>query len=146
MYDHIMILSDLCYIRSGLCCIMSGLYHIISDLCHIKTMLDLCHILSDLCRIMPHISMLWPVLAARQEESSSLERKLDYEELTPCLREVTKVWEDLLTAAAANPAHTVPYDTLLDCVKKGSILNWDTFRKNADMVLLQPPQNPSANS
>ena len=90
--------------------------------------------------------MLWPVLAARQEESSSLERKLDYEELTPCLREVTKVWEDLLTAAAANPAHTVPYDTLLDCVKKGSILNWDTFRKNADLCCCNPPPNPSANS
>ncbi|XP_076467921.1 TBC1 domain family member 1-like isoform X2 [Babylonia areolata] len=63
------------------------------------------------------------VFRARQEEQLALERKLDYEELTPCLKDVSRVWDDLLhTAAAASSTdgpHTVLYDTLLDCVKKG---------------------------
>lgn len=58
---------------------------------------------------------------ARQEEQLVLERKLDYEELTPCLKDVTRVWDDLLHTAisSADSQHSVPYDTLLDCVKKG---------------------------
>lgn len=81
--------------------------------------------------------MLWVACAARQEEATSLERKLDYEELTPCLREVTKVWEDLLTTASTNPADTVPYNTLLDCVKKGSVTNCDFVMKNRGFLSMQ---------
>nr|KAG5707808.1 hypothetical protein BaRGS_015968 [Batillaria attramentaria] len=57
-------------------------------------------------------------IRARQEEES-LERKLDYQELTPCLRDVTKVWDDLLNAASAGNTDPVSYTTLLDSVKKG---------------------------
>ncbi|KAL8573379.1 hypothetical protein ACOMHN_032394 [Nucella lapillus] len=58
---------------------------------------------------------------ARQEEQLALERKLDYEELTPCLKDVTRVWDDMLHSAlaSADSQQFVPYDTLLDCVKKG---------------------------
>lgn len=68
-----------------------------------------------------YFTLLWSCYScysARQEEES-LERKLDYKELTPCLRDVTKVWEDLLNAAASGNSHTVIYSTLLECVKKG---------------------------
>ncbi|XP_025087952.1 TBC1 domain family member 4-like isoform X3 [Pomacea canaliculata] len=58
------------------------------------------------------------VFKARQEEEN-LERKLDYKELTPCLRDITKVWDDLLNAAAAGRSEPVQYSTLLDYVKKG---------------------------
>lgn len=57
-------------------------------------------------------------IRARQEEES-LERKLDYQELTPCLRDVTKVWDDLLNSSSSGSAEPVSHNVLLDSVKKG---------------------------
>ncbi|XP_070197331.1 TBC1 domain family member 1-like [Littorina saxatilis] len=57
-------------------------------------------------------------IKARQEEEYSSERKLDYEELTPCLRDVTRVWDDLLNTTTGSGTN-VSYSTLLECVKQG---------------------------
>ncbi|XP_074649702.1 TBC1 domain family member 1-like isoform X2 [Tubulanus polymorphus] len=49
-------------------------------------------------------------LQARQDEMEAKRQKLDYEEITPCLIEVTKVWDSLI--ATPNRA-----DIKFDCVK-----------------------------
>ena len=48
--------------------------------------------------------------------------KLDYEEMTPCLKEVTKVWEAMLT----NPARAItmfPWEKLNQALKDGELLS-----------------------
>ncbi|XP_046369394.2 TBC1 domain family member 1-like isoform X2 [Haliotis rufescens] len=58
------------------------------------------------------------VFKARQDEMDQKRQKLDYQEVTPCLKDVTKVWEELL--AAENRTSTkIAQDKLLGCVKKG---------------------------
>jgi len=49
----------------------------------------------------------------------------EYEELTPCLKEVTKIWEQMINT----PDRSVTkfdYDVLTDAVRQGSF--WSSFR------------------
>ncbi|KAK3597093.1 hypothetical protein CHS0354_021196 [Potamilus streckersoni] len=57
-------------------------------------------------------------LRARQDEMHLKRQKLHYEEITPCLKEVTKVWEEMLSDPARN---TVKFDNqkLIECVRQG---------------------------
>lgn len=71
------------------------------------------------------IATKWSNIFVARQEEENLERKLDYKELTPCLRDITKVWDDLLNAAAAGRSEPVQYSTLLDYVKKGR--PWGSF-------------------
>ncbi|XP_067663827.1 TBC1 domain family member 1-like isoform X1 [Haliotis asinina] len=57
-------------------------------------------------------------LRARQDEMDQKRQKLDYQEVTPCLKDVTKVWEELLGTEHRNSTK-IAQDKLLDCVKKG---------------------------
>ncbi|CAG5136474.1 unnamed protein product, partial [Candidula unifasciata] len=67
----------------------------------------------------------------QEEEGATLCRKLDYQELTPCLIEITAVWEKMLSSQQrevdedgmekqeTDKENTVSPDELLECVKKG---------------------------
>ncbi|XP_052276744.1 TBC1 domain family member 1-like isoform X8 [Dreissena polymorpha] len=57
-------------------------------------------------------------LQARQDEADLKRQKLDYVEITPCLREVSKQWDEMLTAPG-RPKVVVSNEKLLDCVKQG---------------------------
>ncbi|KAL4230457.1 domain member [Mactra antiquata] len=57
-------------------------------------------------------------LQARQDEVDLKRQKLDYVEITPCLKDVTKSWDEML-ARNSRETHKVDPDTLLDCVRKG---------------------------
>ncbi|XP_060603835.1 TBC1 domain family member 1-like isoform X2 [Ruditapes philippinarum] len=57
-------------------------------------------------------------LQARQDEADLKRQKLDYVEITPCLKEVTRLWDEMLN----RPGRTtikVEYEKLLSCVKQG---------------------------
>ncbi|XP_059145319.1 TBC1 domain family member 1-like [Physella acuta] len=65
---------------------------------------------------------------ARQEEGgATVSRKLDYQELTPCLKEITTVWEQMLSLHGdegrdgdiGEDEKAIPMVKLLDYVKKG---------------------------
>ncbi|KAH9489643.1 TBC1 domain member 1 [Bulinus truncatus] len=65
---------------------------------------------------------------ARQEEGGGVNvcRKLEYQELTPCLKEITSVWEQMLTLHEGEETNElgetgkpIPLVKLLDYVKKG---------------------------
>ena len=51
--------------------------------------------------------------------------KLDYEEITPCLKEVTKVWESMF-ATPGRPLVSVNKEMLRDAVKDGRHLSYLT--------------------
>jgi hypothetical protein len=58
------------------------------------------------------------LLSARQDEMDTKRMKLDYEEITPCLKDVTTVWDGMIhTPNKAN----IKFDSnkLLDAVKHG---------------------------
>ena len=58
------------------------------------------------------------IVSAHQDEEEIRQLKLDYEEITPCLKEVTKIWDSMLT----NPhrPHTkFPWDKLNAALKDG---------------------------
>ncbi|KAH9523157.1 TBC1 domain member 1 [Bulinus truncatus] len=67
-------------------------------------------------------------IRARQEEGGGVNvcRKLEYQELTPCLKEITSVWEQMLTLHEGEETNElgetgkpIPLVKLLDYVKKG---------------------------
>uniref|UniRef100_A0A2C9JIX7 TBC1 domain family member 4 n=2 Tax=Biomphalaria glabrata TaxID=6526 RepID=A0A2C9JIX7_BIOGL len=88
-------------------------------------------------------------IRARQEEGgANVCRKLDYQELTPCLKEITFVWEQMLTlheeqegSEPAEDGKTVPLEKLLDYVKKGVPRN---LRGQIWLFLMQQRQMSSA--
>lgn len=71
------------------------------------------------------------VFPARQEEGgATVSRKLDYQELTPCLKEITTVWEQMLSLHGdegrdgdiGEDEKAIPMVKLLDYVKKGCLI------------------------
>ncbi|XP_052795623.1 TBC1 domain family member 1-like isoform X2 [Mya arenaria] len=57
-------------------------------------------------------------LQARQDEADLKRRKLDYAEITPCLKDVTRSWEELLSMPG-RPHTLVDQDKLIGYVKQG---------------------------
>ena len=58
------------------------------------------------------------MIPARQEAVIEKNMKLDYEEITPCLKEVTKQWDKLI--AIPNRANTIiPYEEINKLFKEG---------------------------
>ncbi|XP_053398670.1 TBC1 domain family member 1-like [Mercenaria mercenaria] len=57
-------------------------------------------------------------LQARQDEADLKRQKLDYLEITPCLKEVTRLWEEMLSSAGRSNIK-VEYEKLLSCVRQG---------------------------
>ncbi|KAK6168433.1 hypothetical protein SNE40_020968 [Patella caerulea] len=55
-------------------------------------------------------------LVARQDEAQLKRNKLDYMEVIPCLKDVTKDWENILSRPADYKFHM---SNLLECVRKG---------------------------
>ena len=56
---------------------------------------------------------------AGQDAVNEKKMKLDYEEITPCLKEVTKQWDKLI--ALPNRAHTIiPYEEINKLFKEGN--------------------------
>ena len=55
--------------------------------------------------------------AARQQEAE-MSPILNYEEITPCLRDVTKEWEDMINDHN-RPHIQFNHQTLLKCVQQG---------------------------
>lgn len=69
-----------------------------------------------------NINILYYVLlhfAARQHESQQ-KPDLDYEEITPCLKEVTLQWEEMLMEEDRDTRFSP--QNVLECVKKGGNL------------------------
>ncbi|CAC5381861.1 TBC1 domain family member 4,TBC1 domain family member 1 [Mytilus coruscus] len=56
-------------------------------------------------------------LKARQHDESQQKPDLDYEEITPCLKEVTLQWEEMLTEEDRDTRFSP--QVVLDCVRKG---------------------------
>ena len=56
--------------------------------------------------------------SARQDEMHLKRQKLDYQEITPCLKEVSKIWDEMLLTP---DRETVQFDSqkLMNCVKQG---------------------------
>ncbi|XP_041360005.1 TBC1 domain family member 4-like isoform X2 [Gigantopelta aegis] len=57
-------------------------------------------------------------LQARQDAIEQQRKKTDYQEITPCLKEVTKIWDELL-AAPQRGQTKISSATIVECVKKG---------------------------
>ncbi|ELT93344.1 hypothetical protein CAPTEDRAFT_212886 [Capitella teleta] len=57
-------------------------------------------------------------LQARLDEVETKRQKLDYEEITPCLKEVTKVWDKMLSDPQRPVAH-INTDDINSALKKG---------------------------
>ncbi|GAB1599956.1 TBC1 domain family member 1-like isoform X3 [Argonauta hians] len=57
-------------------------------------------------------------LRARQDEIQQKRQNLDYEEITPCLKEVTKVWDSMLYTSNRKDTH-FDKNVLIDCIKQG---------------------------
>lgn len=57
-------------------------------------------------------------LRARQDEIQQKRQNLDYEEITPCLKEVTKVWDTMLNNPDRKNTQFDP-KILEDCIKQG---------------------------
>ncbi|XP_077983763.1 TBC1 domain family member 1-like isoform X2 [Glandiceps talaboti] len=57
-------------------------------------------------------------LQAHQDAASTKREKLDYEEITPCLREITAIWDEMMQAAKKDDID-YNYNTLLKSVKAG---------------------------
>ena len=59
-------------------------------------------------------------ILARQDEMHLKRQKLHYEEITPCLKDVTRVWEEMLLTPSREE---VKFDSqkLLSCVKEGTL-------------------------
>ena len=55
---------------------------------------------------------------ARLDEVETKRQKLDYEEITPCLKEVTKVWDRMRTDPQ-RPTVKVDYDEVTNALKDG---------------------------
>ena len=56
--------------------------------------------------------------SARQDAMETKRLKLDYEEITPCLKEVTKVWDEMLKTPS-RALQGLPEHTVLDALKAG---------------------------
>lgn len=54
---------------------------------------------------------------ARQHKEFQQKPDLDYEEITPCLKEVTLQWEEMLTEEDRDTRFSP--QVVLDCVRKG---------------------------
>uniref|UniRef100_A0A0L8G3Y0 Rab-GAP TBC domain-containing protein n=1 Tax=Octopus bimaculoides TaxID=37653 RepID=A0A0L8G3Y0_OCTBM len=57
-------------------------------------------------------------LRARQDEIQQKRQNLDYEEITPCLKEVTKVWDSMLNNSNRKETQ-FDKKILIDCIKQG---------------------------
>lgn len=60
------------------------------------------------------------MFSARQDEADLKRQKLDYVEITPCLKEVTKTWEEMLNRTGRSGIK-FDYEKLLSCVKQGIV-------------------------
>ena len=60
------------------------------------------------------------LFSARQDEMHLKRQKLDYQEITPCLKEVSKIWDEMLLTP---DREAVQFDSqkLMNCVKQGKI-------------------------
>ena len=67
---------------------------------------------------------------ARQDEMQLRRQKLDYEEITPCLKEVSRTWDEMLNTPD-RATIKFGYEKLLDCVKQGNteIVNKPSYAK-----------------
>ena len=63
---------------------------------------------------------------ARLDEVEVKRQKLDYEEITPCLKEVTKVWDSML-ANPHRPNAKVNLDKLTNALKDGQWQHFQVF-------------------
>ncbi len=72
---------------------------------------------SVLCDL--HVCIIY--LTAHQDAVEIRRQKLDYEEITPCLIEVTKVWDSMLNTPARESVH-FEQKQLYNCVKDGKSL------------------------
>lgn len=62
------------------------------------------------------LTLFWFYLARQQEAEMS--PILNYEEITPCLRDVTKEWEDMINDSN-RPHIQFSHQSLLKCVQQG---------------------------
>jgi len=60
---------------------------------------------------------------AQQDEADLKRQKLDYVEITPCLKEVTRVWDEMM-AAPGRPNVKFDAEKLISCVKQGRKFVW----------------------
>ena len=54
----------------------------------------------------------------RQTEAEMKRQKLDYEEMTPCLKQVTRVWDEMLCTPEGVKINT---DVIQDAVREGKL-------------------------
>ena len=81
------------------------------------------------------------MIAARQDEVHLKRQKLDYVEITPCLKEVSRVWEEMLT----NPNRaSVKFDCekLLSCVKEGILLYFQPYTTPSQVLTTLKKKRP----
>ncbi len=69
-------------------------------------------------RVQSGVDAVLVASAAHQDAVEIRRQKLDYEEITPCLTEVTKEWDTMLTAPGRHGVR-FPRDQLHNCVKAG---------------------------
>lgn len=60
------------------------------------------------------------IFTARQDEADLKRQKLDYVEITPCLKEVSRIWDEMMYAPG-RPNEKFDAGGLISCVKQG----WD---------------------
>ena len=73
-----------------------------------------------------HLDVVVVVIAARQDEIQQKRQNLDYEEITPCLKEVTKVWDTMLNNPDRKSTQFDP-KILEDCIKQGKLNESNLF-------------------